>query len=227
MGDRRYPWYTGLFYSAAGHSGHHGGSAASLGIWKISLCGGAKRGGGALFWDQYAPHYRQRLCGRRHPDGGFGDLVCVLHELDFAVFAWQLLRAVRDRSGGAWRLQPAGWRRLDLWDYYRGGIASGPAEPGEPAQHPDIAELRRDGCGDLNRSDCRPVAAAQAPARIGSSSFVAVTRGLLGGLPILGERSLLRPPFFLPGRSPQWIIIGDLRFFVFPQMADSTRASFN
>jgi ribose transport system permease protein len=58
------------------------------------------------------PRRRERLRDPRGADRRGGDRVRVLHELDFAVVARQLLRAVRHRGGRARRLQPARRRGL-------------------------------------------------------------------------------------------------------------------
>ena len=94
------------------------------------------------------------ICAR--PDRARGDLLRHVHAVDLALVARQLLRALRHRRGGARRLLPARRRRLDHRRRARRDPAAGAAEPGQPARHPELAQLRGDGLGHPDRRPRRP-----------------------------------------------------------------------
>ena len=72
--------------------------------------------------------------------------------------ARQFLRALRHRGRRAGRLLAARRRGLDPGHRAGRHPAADPAEPGEPARHPELAQLRRDGHGDPDRRRGRPAA---------------------------------------------------------------------
>ena len=94
------------------------------------------------------------------------DLPRDVHALDLAGVARQFLRALRHRRRRAGRLLAARRRGLDPGHRAGRHPAADPAEPGEPARHPELAQLRRDGHGDPDRRRGRPAAhAPQGPPR--------------------------------------------------------------
>ena len=98
----------------------------------------------------------RRLCDLHRADRARGGVHRDVHALDLAGLARQFLRALRDRGGGAGRLQPARRRGLDPGRGARHDPASGAAEPGQPARHPELAELRCDRRRDPDRRVGRP-----------------------------------------------------------------------
>ena len=92
-----------------------------------------------------AADHRRRLRHLLRPDRARRRVHRHVHPLDLALLARQFLRALRHRRRRARRLLAARRRGLDPGRGARHHPAPGAAEPGQPARHPELAQLRGHG----------------------------------------------------------------------------------